>query len=88
MCNKFFNLSTCIIIIIIMSKNDWKADGYTWTNQGTKCLPRKDPKYKKSYFYIKDKDGRPNAGFRKDVFFPTAQETGQSTCIVHYIGNE
>ena len=70
------------------SKNDWKADGYAWTNQGTKSLPRKDPKYRKSYFYIKDKDGKPNAGFRKDVFFPLAQDTAQQICIVHYIGNE
>ena len=70
------------------SKNDWKADGYAWTNQGSKSLPRKDPKYRKSYFYIKDKDGKPNAGFRKDVFFPLAQDTAQQICIVHYIGNE
>ena len=68
------------------SKNDWKADGYAWTNQGTKSLPRKDPKYRKSYFYIKDKDGKPNAGFRKDVFFPLAKDTAQQICIVHYIG--
>ena len=67
---------------------DWKADGYSWTNQGTKSLPRKDPKYRKSYFYIKDIHGKPNSGFRKDVYLPVNPKPDQCVCIVHYIGDE
>ena len=57
---------------------------YRWTNQGNKKpLPRTNPKYLKSYYYIKT-ENRSNKGFRKDVHFPV----GTGNIIVHYLGDE
>ena len=54
-------------------------------HQGNKKpLPRTNPKYLKSYYYIKT-ENRSNKGFRKDVYFPVG--TG-SNIIVHYLGDE
>ena len=57
---------------------------YRWTNQGNKKpLPRTNPKYLKSYHFIKT-ENRVNKGFRKEVYFPL----GTGNIIVHYIGDE
>ena len=48
-----------------------------------KPLPRTNPKYLKSYYYIKT-ENRSNKGFRKDVYFPV----GTGNIIVHYLGDE
>ena len=49
------------------ARNDWKADGHRWHNQGTTKLPRSRPCVAKSYFYIKTDSGT-NQTFKKDVF--------------------
>ena len=46
-------------------------------------LPRTNPKYLKSYCYIKT-ENRSNKGFRKDVYFPV----GTGNIVVHYLGDE
>ena len=48
-----------------------------------KPLHRTNPKYLKSYYYIKT-ENRSNKGFPKDVYFPV----GTGNIIIHYIGGE
>ena len=56
-----------------------------WTNQGSrKKLPRTNPQYLKSYYYIKA-DGKSNKAFKKEVYFPV--EIPDEVCIVHYLGD-
>ena len=56
-----------------------------WTNQGSrKKLPRTNPQYLKSYYYIKA-DGKSNKAFKKEVYFPV--ENPDEVCIVHYLGD-
>ena len=60
---------------------------FRWSNQGNrKPLPRSNPRYLKTYYYIRDRDGKANKAFRKDVHFPL--DCPERLCIVHYIGDE
>ena len=36
-----------------ITKNDWRADGHLWHNNGVKKLPKKEPAFIKSYFILK-----------------------------------
>ena len=67
-------------------KEDWKADGHRWTNASSKKLPRKDPIFKKAYFYAKGEDGKAINEFRKDVYFPI--DNPENIAIIHYIGDD
>ena len=58
-----------------------------WINQGSrKPLPRSDPKYLKSYFYIKTDSGKCDKGFRREVYFPV--QNSENIAVIHYIGDE
>lgn len=49
-------------------------------------MPRSDPKYLKSYFYIKTETGKCDKNFRREVYFPVSNP--DNIAVIHYIGNE
>ena len=59
---------------------------FSWCNGSSKKLPRKDPVFRKNYFYAKGEDGKAIQEFRKDVYFPL--NNPDNIALVHYIGNE
>ncbi|XP_034021924.1 uncharacterized protein LOC117506533 [Thalassophryne amazonica] len=65
-------------------RNDWKADGHKWHNQGTAKLPRSNPKIAKTYFYVKNFRGGAK-DFKKDVF---TLVDDSCRVLIHYMGIE
>ena len=49
-----------------IKKEDWRADGHCWINNGVRKIPKNDPIVIKSYFILRLPDGSPCKGFRKE----------------------
>lgn len=65
--------------------DDWRADGYRWFQNGTKLVPRREPKVRKIYFVSLTQDGQ-NKEFVRHAFYLV--DGDQKNVLVHYIGDE
>ena len=66
-------------------RNDHKADGHKWLNQGTTKLPRCGPRIAKTYYYIRTETGI-SKNFRKDTY--TLVDGSNLRTLIHYVGDE
>lgn len=64
---------------------DWRSDGYRWFQNGTKLIPKNNPRIKKIYFVCVLPNGS-DTRFRKYAYFSEAAEI--SVVLVHYLGDE
>ena len=69
------------------NKEDYRADGHPWVNNGTARLPRSNPVIVKMYFYIRI-DGKPNKSFTKTVFYLPEHDFIDARKLIHYMGDE
>ena len=51
-----------------ITKNDWRADGHMWSNNGVKKLPKKEPVLTKSYFLLNLGQGKTTNKFKKEAY--------------------
>ena len=58
---------------------------FSWCNGSSKKLPRKDPLFRKTYFYAKGENTKQIPEFRRDVYFPI--DNPENIAVIHYIGD-
>ena len=58
------------------NKDDWRADGHAWINAGIRSQPKKNPQLKKSYFHLRNNEGKAEKGFRRDAYWLLDSKVG------------
>ena len=70
------------------SKDDWKADGHIWSNEGTRTLKFHDFTIHKRHFKLflgyEGKKRKIENGFKKMVYHFESDDVA----LIHYLGNE
>ena len=69
--------------------DDWRADGYRWSQNGTKMIPKHDPKIRKVYFVALLPNGNDNH-FKKHAYFLLDFDKAEvvNVVLIHYVGDE
>ena len=69
--------------------DDWRADGYRWSQNGTKMIPKHDPTIRKVYFVALLPNGNFNR-FKKHAYFLLDFDKAEvvNVVLIHYVGDE
>nr|XP_047132446.1 uncharacterized protein LOC124811176 [Hydra vulgaris] len=71
------------VIQVNHGKDDWRADGYRWKQNGCSKIPRGSPLYTKIHFATVTSTGISN-DFQKFVYCDLSRT---DLVVIHYIGN-
>ena len=81
-------------MVFVYINDDWKADGYNWSNRGNVLRPTRDKnvKLQSTVYYIRKRGKKFSAGFKRTSYTFSRKMCGLQTIVsqyalVHYLGD-
>ena len=75
-------------LMVIIIVDDWRVDGYRWYQNGTKTIPKHDPKVRKIHFVTVLPTGNDKRFKRLAYFLLDVKCKPTNLLLLHYLGDE